>query len=305
MIWLQRVLVALLVGCAGSRGPSVQDPAQGAGSRGGQRDDGDHPRPAIHDPVRPIEPFRIVGNLYYVGTLDTSSFLFATPEGLILVDSGEPEMVGGVERSIEKLGFHVRDLKILLAGHAHWDHVGGHAALQRASGAKVMALGEDATALERGTDLSPSSSDGWEPVHVDRVLNDGDTVELGGTKLRAVWAPGHTPGCTVWTSDVMDRDRPYNVAFFACMEPSGDVRLTGNPRFPRLVEDTRETFRKLRRLTPDYALLVHPEEQFAGKLAQLQAGAQPSPLYDPQAWGRFLDESEAELERRVNEERRR
>jgi metallo-beta-lactamase class B len=289
MRWLP-VLLAMLVGCAANRG---------------QRDGGDPPKRATHDPLRPIAPFRIVGNLYYVGNLDTSSFLFATPEGLILVDSGAPEMVAGVERSIEQLGFHVRDLKILLSGHAHWDHVGGHAALQRASGAKVMALGDDATALERGTDRSPSNSEGWEPVHVDRVLHDGDTVALGGTELRAVWAPGHTPGCTVWTSDVMDRDRPYRVAFFACMEPSGDVKLTDNPRFPRLVEDTRETFRKLRRLTPDFALLVHPEEQFAGKLAQLQAGAQPSPLYDPQAWGRFLDESDAELARRVSEERRR
>jgi glyoxylase-like metal-dependent hydrolase (beta-lactamase superfamily II) len=154
MRWLPRLLVAMLAGCAGNRSPPAQDPAH----------DGEQPRPAIHDPLRPIEPFRIVGNLYYVGTLDISSFLFATPEGLILVDSGAPEMVAGVERSIEQLGFHVRDLKILLAGHAHWDHVGGHAALQRASGAKVMALGDDAMAIERPAGSSGSAGCGGAAV---------------------------------------------------------------------------------------------------------------------------------------------
>src|SRR5579859_191184 len=151
-----------------------------------------------------IEPFRIVGNLYYIGAMDISSFLFATPAGLIVIDTGSPEMVPVISSNIEKLGFHVRDVKIVLSGHAHWDHVGGHAALQRASGAQVMALGDDAAAIEQGKDLSPSQSEGWAPVHVDRVLKDGDTVELGGTKLEAVWAPGHTPGCTVWTGDVLE-----------------------------------------------------------------------------------------------------
>ena len=250
----------------------------------------------------PIEPFRIVGNLYYIGAQNISSFLFATPEGLIVVDTGSPEMIPVVRRNIEKLGFHVGDVKILLSGHAHWDHVGGHAAMKRASGAQVMALGDDATAIERGTDMSPSASEGWEPVHVDRILHDGDTVELGGTKLEAVWAPGHTPGCTVWTAEVVEADRPYRVAMFACMEPSGDVKLVDNPRFPDLVEQTRSTFRKLRRLHPEFALLVHPAEQLEGKLPQLRAGVRPSPLDDPTAWGRFLDDSEAELQRRVGAE---
>jgi metallo-beta-lactamase class B len=136
-------------------------------------------------------------------------------------------------------------------------------------------------------------------VHVDRVLKDGDTVELGGTKLQAVWAPGHTPGCTVWTGEVSEDGKPYRVAFFACMQPSGAVKLVGNAKFPGLVEQTRATLRKLRPLHPDFALLVHPAEQFEGKLPQLHAGARPSPLYDPQAWGRFLDETEVELSTRV------
>jgi metallo-beta-lactamase class B len=248
-----------------------------------------------------LEPFRIVGNLYYIGARNISAFLFATPDGLIVVDTGSKEMIPGVRHNIEKLGFRVADVKIVLSGHAHWDHVGGHAALVRASGAQVMALGDDAAAIERGTDESFSASDGWEPVHVDRVLHDGDTVELGGTKLEAIWAPGHTPGCTVWTAQVVEDDHPYRVAFFACMQPNGAVKLGDHPA---LVDQTRATFRKLRRLAPDFTLLVHPEEQFEGKLPQLQANVRPSPLHDPKAWGRFLDESEAEVQRRVAEDQR-
>jgi metallo-beta-lactamase class B len=291
------VLTSMLASCGGpAAAPSATTPAAATSA-------------SLNDPARatesaPIEPFRIVGNLYYIGAKDISSFLFATPAGLIVIDTGSPEMVPVVASSIEKLGFHVRDVKIVLSGHAHWDHVGGHAALQRASGAQVMAIGDDAAAIEQGKDLSPSQSDGWAPVHVDRVLKDGDTVELGGTKLQAVWAPGHTPGCTVWTGDVSEDGKPYRIAFFSCMEPSGAVKLVGNARFPDLVEQTRATFRKLRRLHPDFALLVHPDEQFAGKLVQIRAGTRPSPLYDPRAWGGFLDESEAELNKRVEAETR-
>ncbi|MEO8549032.1 MAG: subclass B3 metallo-beta-lactamase [Kofleriaceae bacterium] len=274
---MRMAVVLAVVACGGGRSPSVAELAHGAWSA-------------------PIEPFRIVGNLYYVGAQNIASYLVATRDGLILVDTGSPEMIPVVRANIEKLGFHVQDVKILLSGHAHWDHVGGHAAMQRASGAQVMALGDDAVALERGTDLSPSASDGWEPVHVDRVLHDGDTVELGGTTLQAIWAPGHTPGCTVWTGQVSEDARSYRIAFFACMEPGGDVKLVDRPA---LVEQTRATFRKLRGLAPDFALLVHPAEQLEGKLAQLHAGTRPSPLYDPRAWGRFLDESERDLEQRA------
>ena len=255
-----------------------------------------------------VEPFRVVGNIYYVGAINIASYLITTPEGHILVDTGTQEMTRGVTQSIKKLGFKVSDIKIMLSGHAHFDHVGGHAAMQRATGAQVQALGDDAIAIASGKDRSPLGAEGWEPVKVDRTLKDGDTVSLGGTTLRAVLAPGHTPGCTVWTTTTRDEGtqrpaRSYEVAFYACMGPNLDVQLIGNPKFPKLVEQTMATFARLKQLKPDIYLLMHPKQQFEGKVAAIAAGKAPHPLYDPAGWKKLLSEGQADFEARVAAER--
>src|SRR4030095_6659429 len=147
----------------------------------------------------------------------------------------------------------------LLWRHAHFDHIGGHAAMKELTGARVMPIKQDAHAREAGKDLSPLGDEGWTAVKVDRVLKDGDTVTLGGTTLRAVWAPGHTPGCTVWTTSVADAGKTYSVAIFRCGGPNAGVKLIGNQRFPRLVDDALGTFRRLKMLTPDIYVTGHPQ----------------------------------------------
>ena len=133
------------------------------------------------DPTRrqPFEPIRLVGNIYYVGTRGLSSFLIVTPAGGILIDSGEAATVPFIRASVEKLGFRMSSVRILLAGHAHFDHVGGHAEIVKLTGAQVMAMRADREALESGVDRSALGGDGWAPVKVDRVLTDGDT---GGSR---------------------------------------------------------------------------------------------------------------------------
>ena len=150
----------------------------------------------------PLEPFRIVGNIYFVGSTNIGIYLIATPEGHILVDSGVNEMSTTIRDSVEKLGFRMSDIKIMLSSHAHFDHVQAHAVLQRMTGAQVMALEADADALEAGRDLSPLGFEGWEPVKVDRRLQDGESISLGGTTMTPTWVPGHTPGCTTWSTDM-------------------------------------------------------------------------------------------------------
>jgi len=141
-------------------------------------------------------------------------------------------------------------------------------------------------------------------VHVDRVLHDGDTVSLGGTTLTAVWAPGHTPGCTVWTTTVADHARRYAVAFYACPGPNGETPLFGNARFPDIVEQSLASFRKLLRLRPDIYLMMHPWDQFlADKVDRLKAGEMPHPLDDPRAWIQALEDDRADLEQRIAAER--
>jgi metallo-beta-lactamase class B len=250
-----------------------------------------------------VPPFRVVGNIYYVGAVNIASYLITTPAGHILIDTGTKEMAPVVRAGITGLGYKLADVKIILSGHAHFDHVQGHAEMKRKTGAKVMALGDDATALESGKDRSPLGAEGWEPVKVDRVLKDGDTVTQDGTTLTAHWAPGHTPGCTVWTMAARGADRAYTVAFFACAGPNANVKLVGNPQFPHLVEDTLDGIRRLRALHPDIVLVMHPEALFAGKIDKIKAGAAPHPLVDPGEWTRTLDELEADVKKRVEAER--
>ena len=169
---------------------------------------------------QPVDPFRIVGNIYYVGAANIASYLIATPQGHILIDSGMTEMHDGITRSVERLGYALSDIRILLASHAHFDHVEGHALMQRRTGAQVVAMAEDAEALESGHDTSALGATGWEPVAVRRRLKDGDTLTLGGTTLRAIHAPGHTRGATIWMTTVEDEGHPYTVAFFTTTFPS-------------------------------------------------------------------------------------
>jgi len=120
-----------------------------------------------------------------------------------------------------------------------------------------------------------------------------------------VWTPGHTPGCTVWTTNVPDGGRSYSVAIFGCGGPNGGVKLVGNQRFPALVEDTMSTFRKLKMLKPDIYVSGHPQMLFAGKIDRMKAGERPHPLLDPgsQAWTKMLDDAQAAFEKRITAER--
>ncbi len=263
-------------------------------------------RAQFHGPYsQPEEPFRLIGNIYYVGAKNIASYLVVTPQGSILIDTGTTEMTPVIAANIEKLGFKVRDIKIMLSSHAHFDHIGGHAAMKKLTGARVMAIKQDADALEAGKDLSPLGDEGWTAVKVDRILKDGDTVALGGTTLRAVWAPGHTPGCTVWTTTVPDAGKPYSVAVFGCGGPNGGVKLVGNQRFPTLVDDTLATFRKLKMLKPDIYVTGHPQMLFAGKIERMKANERPHPLLDTgsNAWAKMLDDAQAAFEKRVAAER--
>ena len=253
----------------------------------------------------PIEPFRIVGNIHYVGAVNIASYLITTPQGHILIDTGMNEMHDGIKRSVEKLGFKVPDIKIMLSSHAHFDHIDGHAAMQRATGAQVMAMRGDAEALESGHDNSALGALGWEPVRVNRVLRHGDTVSLGGTTLRALHVPGHTQGGTSWVTTVEDGGRQYRVMFQTGNTPNGGVPLFNNPRHKNVIEDARRSFKILRsEAPPDISLGGHPQAAFAKTMDSMRKAVRPHPLLqDSGAWTKQLDNGEAAFEKRVAEEK--
>jgi metallo-beta-lactamase class B len=254
---------------------------------------------------QPVAPFRIVGNIYYVGALNIASYLIATPQGHILIDSGMTEMHDAITSGVEQLGYAVSDIRILLSSHAHFDHIEGHAVMQRRTGAQVMAMTGDAEALESGHDTSALGAIGWEPVRVSRRLKDGDTVTLGGTTLRAIHAPGHTRGATIWMTTIDDEQRRYTVAFFTTTTPNPGVPLVDNPRHTNVIDDTRGTFRKLTaEREPDIVLVGHPQAMFAQTMERMRRGERPHPLLNgAQAWTRQLATAAADFERRVVQER--
>jgi len=264
----------------------------------------DEARANLHGPFsQPAEPFRLVGNVYYVGAQNIASHLIVTPDGHILVDTGTKEMEAVVRANIEELGFRLRDVKIILSTQAHFDHVGAHAALKKATDAQVMAIGDDAKALAAGKDLSPLDDEGWAPVPVDRVLRDGDTVTLGGTTLRAIWSPGHTPGSTTWVMTVQDGGASYLLALVAGLGPNNGVQLIDNPKHPTVVEQTLGTYEALRAIAPDIYVSGHPRQLFAGKVEPMRAGVRPHPLADRTAWVTMIEASEAGFLARVEAER--
>jgi glyoxylase-like metal-dependent hydrolase (beta-lactamase superfamily II) len=251
--------------------------------------------------AQPIEPFRIVGNLYYVGASNIASYLIASSRGLILLDAGTREMLPMVQSGIVKLGFRLQDVKIILTSHAHWDHVEGDAAMKRATGAQVMALAEEAPVLSSGKDRDGDL--GWEPIAIDRVLHDGDDVVLGDVTMHAMLTAGHTQGCTTWTTTAKDSGRSYSVVIICVPQAAAAVKLLGNPRYPTMVEDLTRSLRVLKALKPDIFLDGHPAEMFAGKLARVRAGEVPSPLVDHAGYVKYLAEAEADLQRRLHDER--
>jgi len=242
---------------------------------------------------QPFDPMRIVGNIYYVGTRGLSSFLVVTPGGGILIDSGERESVPFIRASVEHLGFRLSDVKMLLAGHAHFDHVGGHAEMQRLTGAQVIVMDADRDALATGTDRSALGGAGWAPVRVDRVVKDNDTVTLGGVTLTAHLTPGHTQGCTTWTMDATEGNRRHHVAFVCSVTINDGVHLVGNTRVPAIADHYARTFRILRDLEPDVFVAEHGGVFGLEEKAQ-RAGVSgaANPFVDRAGYRQFVDKSE-------------
>lgn len=249
-----------------------------------------------------VEPFRILGNIYFVGASNIASYLITTPQGHFLLDTGVQGMTDDIKRNVEALGFKMTDIKIILSSHAHFDHIQGHAIMQRMTGAQVFALEADADALEAGKDLSPLGFEGWEPVKVDRRLQDGEAIHLGEVTLTPTWAPGHSPGCTTWSMDTQDSGETLRVVFFGCNGPNDGVQLINNPRFQTLVEDALFGFDNMATLQADIYLTGHPQGPFEGIEHLMRVQVRPHPLLNQQPWADFIAARKQDFQARVQAE---
>jgi metallo-beta-lactamase class B len=245
----------------------------------------------------PFEPRKIIGNIYYVGTNLISSFLITTPAGHILIDTGHLQMLPQVEANIEKLGFSLKDVKILVNSHAHFDHCGGFAEFKRRTGATVVASKLDGELMSHGGkgDFAWGDDTAYEPVRPDRVVKDGEDVELGGVRLTAHLTPGHTKGCNSWSMRVEENGKPYDVIFICALTVS-TYKLTNNEKYPNIVEDERSTLKKLSSMHADVMLASHGFYfDLAGKASRLKPGA-PNPFIDPGELARHVAEMKKDLE---------
>ncbi len=210
--------------------------------------------------TKPTEPFRIIGDLYYVGTAGSASYLVTSPQGSVLIDSGLAETVPLVEANITKLGFRVADIKYLLTSRAAPDRAGGLARFKKDTGATIVASAADKPLLEGGL-----ANQGVEAIKVDRVIGDNDKLNLvdakvtkGGVLFVAHLTAGPTPGCTSWTLPVREQKWNHTV-IFECGAFVGDNRLVGSSSRPGIVDDYQKTFATARGIIADVFVAPYPD----------------------------------------------
>jgi len=265
------------------------------------------PLQAQTDPAwtTPLAPFRIAGNLYYVGSKDLASYLIVTPTGDILINSNLDSSVPLIRKSVEQLGFKFADIKILLISHSHFDHDAGSAELIRQTGARYMVMDGDVSVVESGgaTDFA-YGKDTYAPAKVDRVLHDGDAVKLGGTVLVAHKTAGHTRGCTTWTLQVTEAGQPLNVVIVGSWNVNPGWRLVDRPEqpasYPGIADDYRRTFATLKRLPCDIFLGAHGGYfGMLAKLRRIKAGETYKVWIDPQGYQAAVAEREQAFEKEL------
>lgn len=254
----------------------------------------------------PAKPERVFGNTWYVGTCGISALLVTSDQGHVLIDGATREAGPQIEANIAALGFRIKDVRFILATHAHLDHAGGFAKIQRDSGAVMISRGADADAIERGrgdrSDPQFTSIAGFPPVkHVRRVV-DAETVTLGPLALTAHATPGHTPGSTSWTWDSCEGSRCLHLAYVDSVTAISDdeYRYTDEGPHPGVVERFRKSIATVAALPCDVLLTPHP---FVSEMFARLGEKATKPLVDSNACRAFAEQAGAKLDERIAKER--
>jgi metallo-beta-lactamase class B len=238
----------------------------------------------------------VVANIYFVGTKGMAVYLVTTPQGHILINAGVEDSVPLIQQSVEQLGFKFSDVKILLISHAHFDHNAGAAKIKQLTGAKYFVMDADVSVVESGgkADFAYGNRPGlrYPPARVDRILHDGDTVQLGGTVLTAHLTPGHTRGCTTWTMKVQDNGKPLDVVIVGSPNVNPGYKLLGKPSYPQIASDYEKTFRVMRSLHCDIFLGAHGSYyNMEEKYARMNSTG-TNVFIDPEGYKKYVEDRE-------------
>lgn len=258
----------------------------------------------------PQQPFRIFGNTYYVGTAELSAILIAGDDGLILLDAALPQSAPLVDASIKALGFKTTDVRLIVNSHTHYDHVGGIAALQRASGAMVAASKRAAEALRSGkpnTDDPQFASAGNDFPRVQdvRVIRDGEILTVGNVRITAHFTPGHTPGSTTWSWQSCEGSRCLNVVYADSLNAisANEFRFSGSASTPSIVDAFEQSIRTVESLSCDILLSPHPDLfGMRDKLQRKNAG-EADVFIGPNSCRAYAGAARARLEQRIMQEK--
>ena len=257
----------------------------------------------------PQKPFRIFGNTYYVGTAELSAILVAGDDGLVLLDAALPQSAPLIAANIEALGFELADVQLIVNSHTHFDHAGGIAALQRASGAPVAGSERAAEALRAG---KPNADDpqfavannDFPRVQNVRVIRDGDTLTVGNVSVTAHFTPGHSPGSTTWSWRSCEESRCLDFVYADSLNPvsADDFRFSGSAGTPSIVDSFERSIGIVEALPCDILLSPHPG--FFGmqdKLRRQNAG-ESGAFIDPKACREYAGAARTRLEQRIAQE---
>jgi metallo-beta-lactamase class B len=255
---------------------------------------------------QPFPAYRIIGNIYYVGASDITSYLITTPAGHILINTGYEDTPPIIRDGILKLGFKLEDVKILLNSQAHFDHVAGQARMQKLTGAKIYSSAREVAVLESGGKADPrwGREQTYPAVKVDHVVRDLEEITLGGVTVVAHMTPGHSIGCTTWTMRVPDGGKVYDVVIVGGTTINPGVKFVGAPTYPGIADDYARTFRILRGLKCDVFLGAHGGYYgMAAKYEKMKAGAEVNPFIDPEGYRMFIDQSEKTFQEKLAAEK--
>ena len=262
---------------------------------------------AQSDWTEPFPPFKIAGNLYYVGSKGLANYLITTPKGHILINSDMEENVPLMRASVEKLGFKFADIKILLISHAHWDHDAASDTIKKLTGAKYMVMDADVSVVESGgkADFQYGNDPKtlYKPTKVERVLRDGDEVKLGGTVLVAHLTPGHTKGCTTWTLKVRESGKTYNVVIIGSPNVNSGYQLVNNTAYPQIAKDYEKMFRVLKSLPCDIFLGAHGNYFGLETKYSLLKEEGLAVFVDPEGYKKYVEDKEQEFKSELAKQR--
>jgi metallo-beta-lactamase class B len=250
----------------------------------------------------PYQPFRIAGNLYYVGTYDLACYLITTSAGNILINTGLPNSVDMIKKNIKTLGFKISDTRILLTTQAHYDHMSGMAAIKRLTGAKMMVDRGDSAVVADGGKSDYALVTGYEPIKIDRILHDRDTIKLGDARLVMLHHPGHTQGSCSFLFDVRDEQRSYRILIANMPSIVTSKKFTEIPAYPGIAGDYAYTLREMKKLSFDIWLASHASQFKLHKKHTPADKYNPAAFIDKAGYDAALNELQVDYDKKVKEQ---